>query len=255
MYKTLAQSTLAITLTVLLLSTLTSNTHAAITTTFSGRVIEVLVNGGTYAGTTVDDVFSGSFTYGDTADQGSTSGPQGNGDEQDWDFNVPPFTASISDGLITTTLPKVNVSVGNNVLFDSDDVALANKFPGFVGVTITDPIDIWVLSALTNGAFFDNVTDDLKNGILVDLVFLKVGTQGSPPTLFTDLAYPPLAPAESSVDLIGFIIEEADSNGNTLFRALGVVESFTSVPEPASLSLLALGSTLILARRRRVDVL
>ncbi len=239
------------TLALSVLLALNASTFAA-TTSFTGNVLSVLTDTGTgvYTGVTPGALFTGSFTYGDTEAQATAIFTEPTNDERDWEFNGAPFNAFITQGSTTTSSNEASINIENDFPLDSDSVALINLL--LPGVVAGDPVDVWSANALSTGASFD-VSDNLINGIEFELAFLKLGTTTSPPTLFNDLTYQPMAPSISDADITVFVIEEADDAGNTIFLAVGTVNSVNSVvPEPASLTLLVLGSGLMFARRRCV---
>ncbi len=253
MHQVSFKASLAVTLALSIGLAITSHTHGA-TTSFTGTILAVLDDTGTgvYTGVTTGASFSGTFNYGDTAADATSIFTEPTNDERNWEFNGAPFSGSVTQGSTTTSGTEVNVNIQNDFPLTVDEAALANFIQNVITVNAGDPVDVWSASALSTGASFD-AGDNLVNGLNFEIAFLKHGTPGSPPTLVSDLSYQPLAPDIFSVDLAIFIIEEADAAGNIIFTAVGTIDTVTSiVPEPASLSMFAVGGALIFARRRRV---
>ena len=200
-------------------------THVnAATFTFSGTITNVLIDSGsgTYSGTAVGDSFSGNFLYGDNAAQAWDIHTEPN--ERNWEFEGGVFGASITDGVTPTNFSIVNINIQNNWPLDADSVNFLNTLFG-QNVLVGSPIDTWSSGGITDGAFWidaptpgDPDNENLANGMIMEVAFVSYDT-----TLYSGLDYQPLPPG--TADLALFLIEEADADGNTLFSAVGLLDT------------------------------
>lgn len=218
--------------------------HSA-TVTFTGTIIGILEDTGTgvYAGATAGDSFSGSFVYGNsTLDASSTySDPI----EAGWAFTGGSYGGIITDGVTPTAGIDAEVGIANDWVLDADDAVLFSIVMGSA-VSAGTVVDAWSVFSLTSGANYDD-TDTLFNGMQFGIGLFSFG--GS---LYSGLDYQNLPPDLSAVDG-GFIyIEQADAAGNTQFLALGrLTETTAVVPVPAAVWLFGSGLLGLIGIARR----
>ncbi|MEA3546323.1 MAG: thrombospondin type 3 repeat-containing protein [Thermodesulfobacteriota bacterium] len=200
-----------------------TSVHAA-TFNFSGTITNVLTDSGsgTYSGTAVGDSFSGIFLYGDNAAQASDINTEPN--ERDWEFEGGAFSASITDGVTPTNFSLVNINIQNDWPLGTDTVNFLNTLFG-QNVSVGTRIDTWASGGITDGTYWidaptpeDPDNENLANGMNVEVSFVSYDT-----TLYSSLDYQPLHPG--TADLALFWIEEADAAGNTLYSAVGLLDT------------------------------
>ena len=194
--------------------------------TFSGTVTNILVDtgGGVYAGLTVGQSLSGNYIYGNTSAQATSIFTEPN--EADWEFTGGGFGGSVTDGVSTVTSSRVNVNIQNDFPVDTTSASLINLLASSP-ISVGTPIDVWSASATEDGAFFmaaptpdDPDNEMLVNGAIFDVFYLSLDA-----SLYSGLGYQPNPPGIGAVDVAGFIIEEADSAGNTVLLALGTLDN------------------------------
>ena len=214
------------------------SSHAA-SLNFSGQ-LELIVTdtgGGRYSGSPIGQLFDIAFTYG--LESQATTSPTSPGD---YDFSIPPFGGSITDGTTATTgSPSpdgiVQVSVVDGQVLDADGVALINGLYGTSlspGATV-DVSDIDTQSALSGGG-----------EIVFGLAFLSLDDSA-----FSGVNFANFGPESGNTDRVFFFLAEVDSNDQPVFEGYGRV---TAVPLPASLWLLGTSVLALIARagsRRR----
>ena len=222
--------------------------QAATVTSFSATIFEVSVDSGTgtYAGTAVGDTFTGSIVYGDNISEASLVHYNTDTTEAAYYFLDSPFGISVSNGVVSTATPDLNVFTGNNVLLGAEE---ANYLSMFLGETVS-PVegDYWSVSSITEGAYPGEF--GLFGGTQMEMLLFTRDTG-----LYADRGFY-VAPDLSTVELPLFRIQQADSAGNILYEAAAfVVATNTSVvPIPAALWLFGSGllGLIGLAKRRKV---
>jgi len=173
-----------------------------------------------YSGAQQGAAFSGTFLYSDVA------GPPDvlEADEADYEFAGPPHNGVLTDGSATTDSFLVNVNIQNDHPLDVEEAISVSMLIGTFVPPGTE-VDVWTIGGLENGAFFDPLTDELKNGVNWEVVLLSLDT-----SWFSDLGFQPVPPAIEDADLAIFTVEEASAGGSTLFFALGNLESLAALP-------------------------
>ncbi|MDJ0928937.1 MAG: hypothetical protein QNJ73_14965 [Gammaproteobacteria bacterium] len=234
----------------LLMLTLAAPVNAA-STAFVGDLIFVDDSGGgVFQGAMIGDTFAAEFNYGDSASQADNVFIEP--DETSWDFIGDPFGAWIGNTDPVVNGFEVNIAVQDNSPLSVEDVAFIDELFGIV-VPAGTQVDTWTAAAVSLGAFEDDPdpndgddTEILFNGVLWEVVYVDLDGD-----LYDNLAYRAMPPGLNDVDLVGFFIEEADLDGNTLFEAVGTVD-FAMIPVPAAVWLFAsaLGLGGLFSRRR-----
>jgi len=207
---------------------------------FSAQLDVVTDSGGAvYSGSTIGQVFSGSFSYGTEA-QASTD-PLFPGD---YDFSSPPFGGLISDGSTPTSGSSsvpVQVTIDNNVILDDPTADLLNALfeTSYMEDSIVDIADI------------DTAFVSLPGGgeIVFGLSFI------SESTAWTDTDFANFPPESGNIGQALFFIAEVDSLDNVIFEGFGVLDTINTaaeVPLPSALWLFASGlaGVLGIARNR-----
>ncbi len=213
-----------------------------IITSFSGTIAFIDPGGGFFSAATVGSAFSGSFTYPDTAGAPDFLVF----DEANYSFSGGLTGGSVTIGGDTVTANQVNVNIQNDHPLSDDEADFANTVLGTTTITAGTPIDVWTVGGLEPGAFFD-INDDLFDGHVFEVALISFDT-----TLFDDLSFRPIPPTLGQVDVAIFTVEEAGSQGQTLFTAVGFLsDAATEIPEPASLALVGPAVAGLLTRTRR----
>lgn len=205
---------------------------------YSGQldIVTTDLGGARYSGAIPGQVFSGSFTYG-TAAQASTD-PLFPGD---YDFSIPPFGGSISDGSTATNGTAgevVQVTIADDLVIDQGTADLINSLLG---------------SSLSDGSIVDIADIDTLfvspagDQVVFGLSFISLDGSAWSNDDFSN--FPPLSGL--SLPAI-FFINETDAMDNLQFEGFGVLDSVV-VPLPAAAWLLLSGIGLLglTARRRR----
>lgn len=224
----------------LLLSAFTSAAVSAAIINFSGQ-IDVLTDlgGARYSGVTLGQVMSGSFNYG-TASQATTDP----GFPGDYDFSIPPFGGTISDGGTPTSGSSgeiVQVSVVDDAVLDQATADLINTLIG---------------TSLTNGSVAD-IAD-------IDTIFTKPGNTGeivfglsfiNDNSAWSGTAFGNFPPESGNIGPAIFFLSETDAAGNVIFDAFGEIDNINVIPLPAAVWLFPAGLLLLtaVARRGRSD--
>ncbi len=208
--------------------------HAA-SLNYTGQ-LELIVTdtgGGRYAGSPPGRVFNISFNYG--LESEATTDPASPGD---YDFPIPPFGASITDGTIVTAgspTPAgiVQVSVVDGQVLDAENASLVNALLG---------------TSLSAGATLDLSDIDTQSvpevggQIVFGLAFLSLDAMA-----FTGLDFGNFGPESGSYDHAFFFIAEENANGDVVYEGYGRA---TVVPLPAGGWLLGTGVIALVARNR-----
>ncbi len=182
----------------------------ATTVSFSGTIVQVYTDNGrgTYSGTTIGDSFSANFVYGDSADQAIDIYTDTEWNDVYWKFKGGTFGANVSNGTTPTTFSSVEVRVTNDWYPDEEVVDVLNTL--FEQNTNEDtPMDMWAIECTTD------------NELRIELLFIFYDT-----TLYSGLTsqpFPQLPPC--TADIVLFLIEDEDRDGNTLFEAFGRLDT------------------------------
>jgi len=210
---------------------------------FSGTIDFVLVNDSPIllAGLSIGTTVNGVLRYGtDSSDAVVT--PHGD-NETDYMFSGSPY-----EGLLGSTTPAIRVSNTTVVVSDhtwlTEGDGMADTIGQILGITIQDgdPFDGWTV----------RTDEEPINGIALGCTFFAFSNI----CLLSDQNYRPEPPAgigSSRFDGAGFRVLETNGAGDVIFAGIGGIDSYstTTVPEPAALSLLAIGGLAILRRKRR----
>ena len=236
-------------LTTVLLSSSTLSYSAQISFTGTIHTIEVDDGTGTYAGSAIGDRFYGSFFYGDSASDATSTGislydgitPVA----MEYEFFGPPYSGAITNGVTTVNGSMSSVEVDNNSTLPIEEVSL---FSSLMGMTVEadTPFDSWSAWSATDGSYVDS-DDKLFNGIEFGIIYTTLDT-----SFYSDLGFQ-LAPTLADVDGGVFLIAEANAEGNDTFLAWGVLDNPAPVPEPSTFLLLGSGlAGLVFWRKRQV---
>ena len=205
---------------------LTSGLASATIINFSGQLDLITDNGGArYSGSTLTQIFSGSFSYGLESEAITDINFPG-----DYDFLSPPYGGLITNGVIATsgsTGEPVQVTVDDNVVLD---VATANLLSTLLGISLSagSVVDIADIDTTFVSATGVHTTFGLS--------FISLDPSAWTGTDFTNF------PLESgNYDHAIFFISELDALDNPLFDGLGVLDTVTSVPIPAAVWLFSSG--------------
>ena len=220
----------------------------AATTAFVGDAFFVQNFGSpTFPDADVGETFGAVFNYGDSGAD-ATQPPFVEPNEISWDFFGDPYGSWLGNIAPQTSGFLVNIAIQNDFPLTQDEVDFLDEFFG-VTVPVGTQVDVWTAAALSETANEIPVGEDeeiLVNGVGWELVYFSLDN-----TLYDDLSYRPNPPGLDEVDIVAFFITEADSEGNTLFFAIGTVDS-TVIPVPAAVWLFAsaLGLGGLFSRRR-----
>jgi hypothetical protein len=194
----------------------------AATINFSGEIGFVEYDSGSsiYSGVSLGDLFTGSFTYGDSvSDASSVTSVAPTATH--YSFTGSPYGGSITNETVTAVGVDSIVGVGDNDGIGDDTYLLNNLY----GITIPyDTIsDPWGVSSSNNTQAFG-----------IELYSLDT-------SLFSSTDLPTSPPELGDFHLSFFYIEELDELGNSIYLATGKLSSITAVPESASFWLLGAG--------------
>ena len=198
----------------------------AVNLSFSGTISEIFidVNAATYSGTMPGSSFSGNFNYGDKDSKATSINTEPG--ERDWEFIGPNFNGVLDKQNISVVASQVNINIQNDHALDEEESELISAL---LGITVTEGtvVDTWTAGGLEEGASFvssptveDPQNENLVDGIALEIIFISLDT-----SFITELDFQPLLPNRSGIDLAIFTIEEADESGNTIFAAIGVLNS------------------------------
>jgi hypothetical protein len=178
-------------------------------------------------------------------------------------FNVSPMTQSPSGGTFSVTISLQDTGPANAAAFDLY-IATAAANSGLFSITGVTGIAPWTSSGPSSG-FPDTLNVAAASGFVrnnVDLGFSSVPPQAAPFTQQIETIYFAYTAGPgtytfsttTTANAGAFYSDVSDSNGNVVEAAPGTF-TLTSVPEPATWSLLGLGGLatvgLNVLRRRR----
>ncbi|MGB5473424.1 MAG: VPLPA-CTERM sorting domain-containing protein [Gammaproteobacteria bacterium] len=215
---------------------LTSGLASATIINFSGQLDVITDNGGArYSGSTLDQVFSGSFSYGQESE--ATTDPLFPGD---YNFTSPPYGGLITDGTTATsgsTTEPVQVTIDDNVVLDLDTANLLNNLLG-TSLSVGSVVDIADIDTTFVSATGVQTTFGLS--------FISLDSNAWTGVDFANF------PLESgNYDHAIFFINELDASDNPLFDGLGVLDTVASVPIPATVWLFSSGLLGLIGISRR----
>lgn len=201
-------------------------TASAVTIPWAGQTTLVLVDdGGVYSGTLVGDAASGSFDYSGVCPGDCLVEPFPP-DETNYVF--PSGAASITLGGITTNGSESSVNIQDDHALTADEADFANLFLGGSSVMQGDVIDVWTAASQLGNLEWE-----------ISFVSLDA-------SFFGDQAFQAAPPGLSEPDFAIFQIVEVDDQNEEIFHTAGVL-----VPEPSTVSLLALALASLAALRGR----
>ena len=182
---------------------------------YSGTLGSVTDNtGARYSGSTIGQIFSGSFSYGMEAE--ATTDPSS---PEDYDFTSPPYGGLITDGTTATSgssSEPVQVTVDDDVPLDQETADLLNTLLGTLLVAGNE-IDI---------ADIDTTFVTSTGGAIVfGLSFITPDSTGWSGNDFGNFP-----PESGNIDRAIFFIEEYDASDNLLFSGYGELSTVTVVP-------------------------
>lgn len=197
--------------------------HAA-SFTFSSSIVNVEVDDGTgtYAGTGVGEVFSGTFIFGDRASDAELSNISS--DTAEYGFLGANFGSTITNGDISTTSFVAVTAPRNDTLLSDTTAELLNSLFG-TNLAAQTPTDSLGAFGYSVGTYYDE-NDVFKDGIEFGIIlFLD-------PSTYTDVDLKTSPPAPSNTIAGYFFVSEADSLGNEIFRVYGSIENLSVGPFP-----------------------
>jgi hypothetical protein len=212
-----------------------SQTSQATSLAYSGQLELIVTNepGGRYSGSSLGQLFTLNITYGLESEATTNLLFPG-----DYDFAIPPFGGSITNGTtITTGSPSpagiVQVSVVDGLILDADNAALVNSIFGTVLTpgTAVDVSDIDTQFEIEGGG-----------QIVFGLAFPSFDNMA-----YTGVDFANFGPESGNTDGAFFFIAEENANGDVLFEGYGRA---TVVPLPAGVWLLGTGVIALAARAR-----
>lgn len=207
---------------------------------FSGQVdIRSDSGGARYSGVSLGQAFSGSFSYGTLA-QASTD-PSFPGD---YDFGIPPFGGSITDGASPTsgsTGQSVQVSITDDTALDQSTADFVNDLLGtsLSSGSVVDIADIDTTYIKPSGT----------GEIVFGLSFIETNSGA-----WSGLSLSNFPPESGNSTPAIFFINETDAGGDTIFEAYGVLDSVSVVPLPAAAWLFVGGLGLLGLTTRRKPI-
>lgn len=204
--------------------------------TFTGRLVVIAqASGGVFAGVDGTESFSGRFRMGDS-DAGAIVSSDPEEALTDYLFPDAPFGGQLSDGTDAVEGIGAEVGIENDVAFNADEAALVNAVFGEAILSGGEALDLWGVEFLTAGAAIGDDPgsgdDVLTGGLSVEFVMLSVDN-----TLYGDTGYRALPPGPGPNRYYAFIVREGDGEGNLVFEAYGLVDSFEVLPSRASVPL------------------
>jgi hypothetical protein len=193
---------------------------------FSGQLDVISDNGGArYSGSTSAQIFSGSFSYGLESEATTDINFPG-----DYNFTSPPYGGQITNGVTATSgsgTEPVQVTVGDNVALDLDMANLLNSLLG-TSLSVGSMVDIADIDTSFVSATGVQTTFGLS--------FISLD-----PNAWTGVSFANF-PLESGIfDHAIFFINERDALDKPLFEGLGLLDTVTSVPIPATVWLFGSG--------------
>jgi len=193
---------------------------------FSGQLDAVTDLGGArYSGSTLGQVFSGSFSYG--VESEASTDPLFPGD---YDFTSPPYGGLLTDGTTATsgsTTEPVQVTVDDNVVLDQDTAGLLNTLLG-TSLSAGNVVDI----ADIDTQFVSPTGEQIVFG----LSFISLD-----PTAWSGVDFANFPPESGNIDQAIFFITEQDASDNLLFEGFGKLDTVAVVPIPAAVWLFGSG--------------
>jgi hypothetical protein len=195
--------------------------HAA-TINFAGEIGFVEYDSGSsiYSSVSLGDIFSGGFTYGDSASDASDVTPVAS-TAMHYSFMGTPYGGYITDETINSVGIDTIVGVGNDDGMGDDTLILNNLYN--VTIPYQTISDTWGVSSSNNTLAFG-----------IELYSLNTN-------LFTSTDLLRSSPDLNDFHLSFFYIEELDELGNSIYLATGKITSVTTVPSPPFHWLLGMG--------------
>jgi len=182
---------------------------------FSGTLGSVTDNtGARYSGSTVGEIFSGSFGYGMESE--ATTDPSF---PEDYNFTSPPYGGQITDGTTSTSgspTKPVQVTVDDDVSLDQDTADLINTLLG-TALVAGNEVDI----ADIDTSFVTSTGGE----IIFGLSFISPVS-----TAWSGNDFSNFPPESGSIDRAIFFIEEFDASDNLLFSGYGELSTVVVVP-------------------------
>ncbi len=193
-------------------------------------------------GISVGDLYSGQFTYGNSASD-VTSPPVFDPQEAFYSFVGSPYSASISDGVSTVTNNQLRMDIENDITMDAGFASFLTALYGG-SFSAGSLFDNWNINAWPDNAIIDPpgvVGDGDPDFYVGGGTFFSIDVTSVDSSLYSGTDFQALPPVLGSSNFGRFRIVQRNAAGNLLFDATGSLQSLTAVPLPSAVWLFGLG--------------
>lgn len=193
-------------------------------------------------GISVGSLFSGQFTYGNSASD-VTSPPVFDLQEAFYSFVGSPYSATVSNGASTLTNNQLRMDIENDVVMDAGFASLLTALHGGT-FTAGSPFDNWNINAWPDNAIIDPpgvVGDGDPDFYTGGGTFFSIDVTSVDSSLYSGTNFQAFPPILGGSNYGRFRVVQRDAAGVLLFDATGSLISLTAVPVPSAVWLFVSG--------------